>query len=238
MRLLAEKCLTERGSGLDTEDVEERPKRVGDYVTVFRKAAEVLDHEHAIVSDVLADAGKLDRAAKDVIKVAEFASKFEEITAEWLRAADIDTLSKKGELAFLGEFDCVQKRDLEDVASALLDFASEHEFGTWAMKACVDIYIAIMNTRFFIFSENVRKQLMLLEACHGFAGQLAKWNLLGDTTLSRAAADTTNVVIRTCLQLLARADAAAKVIANTDTLIRARAFVEGSALAMRAVGEE
>ncbi len=56
--------------------------------------------------------------------------------------------------------------------------------------------------------------------------------------MSRAAADTTNVVIRTCLQLLARADAAAKVIANTDTLIRARAFVEGSALAMRAVGEE
>ena len=127
----------------------------------------MLDHDHAIVSDVLADAGKLDRAAKNVIKVAEFTSKFEEITAEWLRAADIDTLSKKGELVFLGEFDCVQKRDIEDVASALLDFASEHEFGTWAMKACVDIYIAIMNTSFFIFSENVRKQLMLLEACHG-----------------------------------------------------------------------
>jgi hypothetical protein len=238
VQLLKDKFLKERDSGFDTDDVEERSKRVGDYVAFFRKAEEVLDHDHTIVSDVLADAGKLDRAAKNVIKVAEFTSKFEEITAEWLRAANIDTLSRKGELTFLGEFDGVQKRDIEDVASALLDFASEHEFGTWAMKACVDIYIAIMNTSFFIFSENVRKQLMLLEACHGFADQLASWNLLGDSTLSRAAADTTNVVMRTCLQRLARADAAVKDIANTDTLIRARAFVEESALAVRAVGEE
>ena len=237
VQLLKDKFQKERDSGFDTEDVEERSKRVGDYVAFFRKAGEVLDHEHAIISDVLADAGKLDRAAKNAIKVAELTSQFEEITVEWLRAADIDTLSKKGELAFLGEFDCVQKRDIADVASALLDFASELEFGTLAMKACVDIYLAIINTSFFIFSEGVRKQLMFLEACHGFAENLATWNLLGISTLSRAAADTTNVAIRNCLQRLARAEGAVMHIAD-NTLIKARAFVEEGALTMRAVGEE
>ena len=58
VQLLKDKSVKERDSGFDTEDVEERSKRVGDYVAFFRKAAEVLDHDHAIVSNVLADAGK------------------------------------------------------------------------------------------------------------------------------------------------------------------------------------